>query len=125
MGACSVVHYIQYIILIMCLTVGGYVDGGGQFLYFDFESLLDFVEGLHVLLAADEGDGEALGAESASSSHSVQVRIRLSRHVKVEDHIDLFDIDSSSEDVSSNHDPVLELLEVIVPLDSIHKSLKS
>jgi len=101
------------------IHVGGDVNSGGELLNFHFKSLLNFVEGFHVLLATDEGNCETLGSESSSSSYSVQIRIRLSRHIKVEDHIDLFNIDSSSEDISSDHDPVLKLLEVVVSLDSL------
>ena len=50
--------------------------------------------------------------------YSVKVRIRLRRHIKVEDNIDLLHIDTSAEDVSGNHDSVLEVLELSVSLDS-------
>jgi len=49
----------------------------------------------------------------------VEIGISLLRHIKVEDHIDLFNINTSSEYVSWHHDPVLELFEVIVPLNSL------
>jgi len=49
----------------------------------------------------------------------MEIGISLLRHIKVEDHIDLFNINTSTEYVSWHHDPVLELFEVIVPLYSL------
>jgi len=72
-----------------------------------------------ILRAADEADSQTLCTESSSSSDSVEIGVRILRHVKVEDHIDLLNVNSSAEDISSNHDPVLELLEVIISLNSL------
>jgi len=49
----------------------------------------------------------------------MEIGISLLRHIKVEDHIDLFNINTSTEYVCWHHDPVLELFEVIVPLYSL------
>ena len=49
----------------------------------------------------------------------MEIGVRVRGHVEVEDHIDSFNIDSSSEDVSGHHDSVFEGLEVIVSLDSV------
>ena len=71
-----------------------------------------------VFWAAHEADSQTLGSESSGSAHSVQVGVRVLWHVKVEDYVDLLDVNTSSEDVSGDHDSVLEGFEVIVSLDS-------
>ena len=48
----------------------------------------------------------------------MEVGVRVLRHVEVEDHVDLFNVNASAEDVGADHDPVLELLELFVSLDS-------
>ena len=95
------------------------INGSRQLLNLNFKSLLNFFQDFQVLGPTHESNGQSLSSEPSSSSDSVKVGIRILRHVIVEDHIDLLNIDSSSEDVCSHHNPVLELLEVIVSLDSI------
>jgi len=46
----------------------------------------------------------------------VKVRVSISGHIKVEDHVDLFNVDSSSEDIRADHDPILELLKEVISL---------
>lgn len=55
-------------------------------------------------------------------AYSVEIRIRLLGHVEIEHNIDLLNIDTSAKDVSSDHDSVLELLEVVVRLNSVSKT---
>lgn len=57
---------------LLFLTVSGGINGGGELLDFDFESLLDLFESFYVLLTTHEGDGETLGAESFSSSVNIE-----------------------------------------------------
>lgn len=99
--------------------VAGGVDGGGQFADLDLEALLDLTEHLLVLLALHEGDGEALGAKATSTAHSVQVAVRLGRHVEVEHDVNLLNVDTASENLSGDQDAVLESLEALVNLDSL------
>ena len=47
----------------------------------------------------------------------MEVGVGVAWHVEVEDHVDLFYVDSSSEDVSADHDPILELLEQVIALN--------
>ena len=49
----------------------------------------------------------------------MDVRVRVIWHVKVKDHIDLLHIYTSSKYVCGHHDSVLELLKVLVSLDSL------
>jgi len=49
----------------------------------------------------------------------MEVSIGVSRHVIVENNVDFLNIDSTSEDLSSNKNAVLEFLEAIVDLDAL------
>merc|ERR1719483_509454 len=69
----------------------------GQFCDVHFKSLLDFVEDLGIALIRDECDGEAFGAETSCSSISVEVGIRIVRHIIVEDNVDSFYVHASSK----------------------------
>lgn len=57
------------------LTVCGDINDSGELLDLDLEALLDLVEGREVLLATDEGDGEALGAKATGATHSVEIGV--------------------------------------------------
>jgi hypothetical protein len=48
----------------------------------------------------------------------MEVSVGAIGHVIVDNNIDSFNVNSSSEDVSSNHDSFLEVLEDSVPLKS-------
>jgi hypothetical protein len=61
------------------------------------------------LVGSDEVDGQALSAEPASTAHAMQVGISLRWKIYViigvtvvDDEIDAFDVDASSEQVSSD-----------------------
>jgi len=101
------------------LTVCGDINDSGELLDLDLEALLDLVEGREVLLATDEGDGEALGAEATCATDSVEIGVRVLGHVVVEDDIDSLDVDTAAEDISGDKDAVLEVLEVSVALDAL------
>jgi hypothetical protein len=84
----------------------------------NLEALLDLLENLLVLLAANEGNAEALGAESPRATDAVQVRVRLGRQVVVDRQVDLLNVDAATEDVRGNADALVELLELLVTLDA-------
>jgi hypothetical protein len=48
----------------------------------------------------------------------MEISIRVLSHVVVDYYIDSFDIDTSSKDISSNDDTSLEVLELLVSLNS-------
>jgi hypothetical protein len=48
----------------------------------------------------------------------VKVRVSFTRHVVVENNVNLFDIDATTEDFSGDENAVLKLLEAIVDFDS-------
>ena len=84
----------------------------------DFESLLDGLEHLLVLLAADEGDTETLGTETTSTTDTMKVGVSIAREIVVDGEVDTLDIDTTTEDVSSDTDTLVELLELLVTLDT-------
>lgn len=49
----------------------------------------------------------------------MKVLISLIWHIKVDNNVDLLDIDSSSEEIGGDHDSELTLLELVVNLDSL------
>ena len=107
------------------LTVQVSVDGFWQHRHLNHEPALDVLQNVLVAVAGDEADSEPLGVEPAGSSdlesvraYSVQVGVRVFRHVVVEDDVDLLDVDSSGEHVGGDHDSLLALLELLVPVDS-------
>jgi len=80
---------------------------------------LHIIEHVSIILARYEGDGDSLGSESTGSSYSVEVLIRLVWHVEVDDNVDLFNVDSSSQQISGDHDSVLDVFEIVVDLESL------
>jgi len=48
----------------------------------------------------------------------VKVRVSFTGHVVVENNVNLFDIDATTEDFSGDEDAVLKLLEAVVDFDS-------
>jgi hypothetical protein len=84
----------------------------------DFESLLDCLEHLLVLLAADEGDTETLGTETTSTTDAMKVGIGIARKIVVDGKVDTLDIDTTTEDVGSDTDALVELFELLVALDT-------
>lgn len=84
----------------------------------DFESLLDGLEHLLVLLAADKGDTETLGTETTSTTDAVKVRVGITRKIVVDGKVDTLDIDTTTKDVGSDTDTLVELLEFLVAFDT-------
>jgi len=80
---------------------------------------LDVFEYFGVLSSAYESDGKTLGAEATGSADSVEIAVRVSGHVVVEHDVDLLDIDTASENVSSDQDAVLQVLEALVDADTL------
>src|ERR1700685_4631750 len=68
----------------------------------NLEPLLDLLEDVLVLLAANEGNAETLGAEAAGATDAMQVRVRLGRQVVVDRQVDLLNVDAATEDVRGN-----------------------
>lgn len=75
------------------------------------------------MLAADEGDTETLGTETTSTTDTVKVGVGVTRKIVVDGKVDTLDIDTTTEDVGSNTDTLVELLELLVTLDTAMKSV--
>jgi hypothetical protein len=100
--------------------VGARVDTLSWILWHsDLEALLDGLEDLVILLGADEGDGETLGTKTASTTDAMKVGIGVLWQIVVDGQVDLLDIDTTAEDVSSNADTLVEVLELLVALDTV------
>jgi len=99
--------------------VGRLVNRGWELLDLDLETSLDVRHDLLVLLSADEADSKALGAEATGSANTVEVLIRLARHVEVDDDIDLLNVDAAAKQVRGHHDAVLTFLEALVDLEPL------
>lgn len=85
----------------------------------NLEALLNLLENLLVLLAADKRNGQTLGTETASTTDTVQVGAGISRQVVVDGQVDTLDIDTTSKNVGGDTDALLELLELLVAADTI------
>ena len=70
------------------------------------------------MLAADKGDTETLGTETTSTTDAVKVRVGITREIVVDGKVDTLDIDTTTEDVGSDTDTLVELLELLVTLDA-------
>lgn len=85
----------------------------------NLESLLDGLENLLVLLAADKGDTETLGTETTSTTDTMEVRVGITGKIVVDGKVNTLDIDTTTEDVSGDTDTLVELLELLVTLDTV------
>ena len=89
----------------------------------DLEPLLNGLEDSFVVRAADEGNTETLGSETTGTTDTMKVGVSLVGHVVVDGHIDTLYVDTTTKDVSGDTDTSLELLELLVALDTIIKSV--
>lgn len=85
----------------------------------NLEALANSLQHLLVVIAADEGDRQALGTETTSTTDTVQVGVGIARHIIVDSQVDTFNIDTTTEDISGNADALVELLELLVATDTI------
>lgn len=84
----------------------------------DLEALSNCCQHLLVLFLADEGDGQALGAETTGTTHAVQVGIGITWHVVVDSQVDTLNVNTTAEDISGDADTFVKLFEFLVPLDA-------
>ena len=89
----------------------------------DLETLLNRLQNGLVFRAADEGDTETLGSETTGTTDTVEVRISLVRHVVVDGDVDTLNIDTTTKDISGHTDTSLEVLELLVALDTVSSSV--
>lgn len=84
----------------------------------NFESLLDILEHLLVVVVADEGDRQTLRTETTGTTDTVQVGVGVRGHVVVDGKVDPLDIDTTAEHVGGHTDTLVELLELLVAFDT-------
>ena len=108
-----------FLLSLATLDVAAEVNLVGQLCDVHLKSVLDLVEDLGVSLITDEGDGQALGAESSSSGNSVKVGVRVLRHVIVEHDVDPLYVHATTKQVGGHQDPLLEVLELLIPGQSL------
>lgn len=84
----------------------------------DFESLLNLLENLLVLLGAHKGDGKTLGTETTGTTDTVEVGAGIVGQIVVDGQVDSLNVDTTSEDISGDTDALLELLELLVAADT-------
>lgn len=84
----------------------------------DLEAALNRLQDSLVLGAADERDTETLGSKTTGTTDTVEVGVGLIGHVVVDSDVDTLNIDTTTEDVSGHTDTGLEVLELLVTLDT-------
>jgi len=83
------------------------------------ESLLNLAEDLLILLGADEADGHTLGTETTGTTDTVKVAVGIGGQVVVDGQVDTLNVDTTAEDVGGDTDALLEVLELLVALDTL------
>lgn len=82
------------------------------------EPLLNLLKDLLVLLGADEADGNTLGTETTGTTNTVKVAVSIAGKIVVDGQVDTLNVDTTAEDVGGDTDTLLELLELLVALDT-------
>lgn len=88
----------------------------------NLKALLNLLEDLLVILVADEGDRKTLGTETTGTTNTVQVRVGVGGEIVIDGEVDALDINTTAEDISGNTDTLVELLELLVALDTRWRS---
>lgn len=87
----------------------------------NLEALLNGLEDLLVLVSGNEGDGKTLGAETTSTTDTMEVRVGIGGEIVVDGKVDALDIDTTTKDVSGDADTFVEFLELLVTTDTIRR----
>ena len=77
----------------------------------DIEPILDIIQDLGVGLVRNERNRQALGSEPPCARHAMEVRVRVFRHVVVEDDVDPLDVHAAPEEVGGDQDTLLRGVE--------------
>jgi len=89
----------------------------------DLEALLNGLEDFLIRLGADKRDGQTLGAETTSTTDAVEVRISIAGEIIVDGKVDTLNVDTTAKDIGSDTDALVELLELLVPADTVRMSV--
>lgn len=82
------------------------------------ESLLKLCKHRLILLTRHERNRETFGTETTGTTNTMKVRVGVSWQVVVDGQVDSLDVDTTSEDISSNADSLVEVFEFLVSFDS-------
>ena len=80
-------------------------------LYHLLQELLNLLEPEHVLFV-DEGDGSTVAVGTCCTTDAVNVIFGIVRHVIIDNHLDVVDVDTTSHDVGSHEHVILTALEL-------------
>lgn len=80
----------------------------------DLEAFADVLQYFPIRVLAHKRDGETLGTEPTGTTDTVQVGVGVRGHVVVDGQVDALDINTTTEDVGCDTDPLVELLELLV-----------
>lgn len=72
-----------------------------------------------ISLGAHERNRETLGSEPTCTSNTMEVGISVAREIIVDSQVDTLDVDATTKNVSGNADTLVELLELLIALDTI------
>ena len=85
----------------------------------NFESLLNCLENLLVCFVGNKRDGETLGSETTSTTNTMEVRVSIAWKIVVDGQVNTLNINTTTEDIGCNTDTLVELLELLVALDTV------
>lgn len=84
----------------------------------DLEALSNGRQNLFVLFLANKGDGQTLGTKTARTTDAMQVGVGITRHVVVDSQVNSLNVDTTTKHVGGNANALIELLELLVTLDT-------
>lgn len=101
------------------LVNGKLNTGKGNLRKRNLESLLNCLQYLLIGLAADERDRPTPGTETTCTADTMEVGISTIWEIVVDGEIDTLDINTTTKDVCGNADTLVEILELLVALDTV------
>ena len=96
------------------LTVCGDVNFFWKLCHIHFKPVLDIIEDFGIVLVRHESNGQAFGTEATRTGHTVEVGVRVLRHVIIKDYVDALNVHASAEQIGGHQDPPLEVLELLI-----------
>ena len=96
------------------LNVCGDVNFFWKLCHIHFKPVLDIIEDFGIVLVRHESNGQAFGTEATRTGHTVEVGVRVLRHVIIKDDVDALNVHASAEQIGGHQDPPLEVLELLI-----------
>lgn len=111
------------LLLVFDLHVNVLVDIVGQLRHLNLKARLHIVERVGVLVRRDKGNGQTLGAKTASAGNAVQVRVGRVGHVVVDNNVNTLNVHATAKDVSRDENALLKLLKLLVALKAAREGI--